>query len=138
MGHTPYGYRIVDGRAVIDEEKAEKLRALYGNYLDGMSLVPAAEKAGITGMQHSSIGRLLRNRHYLGDDFYPAIIDQELFDIAGEERMKRAGELGRIREYGEQEEKKVLHRYRAGIAEKRFEDPFRQAAYAYSLIETEE
>ena len=138
MGHTPYGYRIEGGRAVVDEEKAEKLRALFDNYLDGMSLIPAAEKAGITGMQHSSIGRLLRNKHYLGDEFYPAIIDQELFDIAEEERKKRAGDLGRIREYAGNEAKTFTQRYRAGCAELRFDDPFKQAAYAYSLIETEE
>lgn len=138
MGHTPYGYKIVSGKAVIDEEKAEKLRALYDNYLDGMSLIPAAEKAGIEGMYHSSVGRLLRNRHYLGDEFYPAIIDQELFDIAEEERKKRAGDLGRVREYKYQESKPVLHRYKSGAAEQLHDDPFRQAAYAYSLIETEE
>ena len=138
MGHTPYGYRIEGGRAVIDEEQAEKLRALFDNYLDGMSLIPAAEKAGIIGMQHSSVGRLLRNRHYLGDEFYPPIIDPELFDIAEEERIKRAGDLGRIRELESKEPAPVRQKYRIGSVERRFEDPFRQAAYAYSLIETED
>lgn len=138
MGHTPYGYRIECGKAVIDEERAEKLRMLFNNYLDGMSLIPAAEKAGITGMQHSSIGRLLRNKHYLGDEFYPAIIDQELFDIAEEERIKRAGKLGRIRSFEETGAGQQWQNYRIGSVEKRFEDPFKQAAYAYSLIETEE
>ena len=138
MGHTPYGYRIEGGRAVIDEDKAGRLRALFDNYLDGMSLIPAAEKAGINGMQHSSIGRLLRNKHYLGDEFYPPIIDQELFDIAEEERKKRAGDLGRIREYTDSEAKIFTQRYKAGCAERKFDDPFKQAAYAYSLIETEE
>ena len=138
MGHTPYGYGIEDGRAVIDEEKAENLKALFDNYLAGMSLLPAAEKAGIMGMQHSSIGRLLRNRHYLGDEFYPAIIDQELFDIAEEERIKRAGDQGRIREYEEKEKPPMAQKYRVGSVERKFDDPFKQAAYTYSLIETEE
>ena len=38
MGHTPFGYRIENGVAVIDEDAAGKLRTLYANYLDGMSL----------------------------------------------------------------------------------------------------
>ena len=41
---------------------------------------------------------MLRNKHYLGDNYYPAIIEQELFDKAEEVRMARAGSLGRIRE----------------------------------------
>ena len=38
MGHTPFGYRIENGVAAIDEDAAGKLRMLYANYLDGMSL----------------------------------------------------------------------------------------------------
>ena len=37
MGHTPYGYRIENGKAVIDKEKAQQIRNLYKNYLDGMT-----------------------------------------------------------------------------------------------------
>lgn len=29
---------------------------------------------------YSSAKRMMRNSHYLGDDFYPAIIDKESFD----------------------------------------------------------
>ena len=47
MGHTPFGYRIENGVAVIDEDAAGKLRTLYANYLDGMSLKNAANEAGI-------------------------------------------------------------------------------------------
>lgn len=79
MGHTPYGYRIENGCAVIDEEAAGKIRRLYANYLAGMAQSKAAIEAGIE-TYHSSAKRLMQNRHYLGDDFYPAIIDQETFD----------------------------------------------------------
>ena len=72
MGHTPFGYRIENGVAVIDEDAAEKLRMLYANYLDGMSLKNAANVAGIE-TYHASAKRLLMTEHYLGDDFYPSI-----------------------------------------------------------------
>lgn len=49
MGHTPFGYRIENGIAVIDESAAAKLRQLYKNYLSGMSLSKAAVEAGIIG-----------------------------------------------------------------------------------------
>ena len=33
MGHTPYGYRIENGKAVIDDAAAAQVRKLYKNYL---------------------------------------------------------------------------------------------------------
>lgn len=69
MGHTPYGYKIENGCAVIDEEAAVKIRKLYENYFAGMSQSKAAIEAGIE-TYHSSAKRLMQNRHYLGDDFY--------------------------------------------------------------------
>ena len=50
MGHTPYGYKIENGKAVIDETAAEKLRILFDNYLNGLSLQTAAKAAGIKTM----------------------------------------------------------------------------------------
>ena len=89
MGHTPYGYRIENGKAVIDEEKAQQIRNFYRNYLDGMALAKAAHEAGIETW-HGSAKRLLENRHYLGDDYYPAIIDQQTYDRAPDEQEKAA------------------------------------------------
>lgn len=94
MGHTPYGYRTENGKAVIDEEKAQQIRNLYRNYLDGMALAKAAHEAGIETW-HGSAKRLLENKHYLGDDYYPAIIDQQTYDRAQAERLRRAKVLGR-------------------------------------------
>ena len=70
MGHTPFGYRIENGIAVIDEDAAGKLRRLYENYLSGLSLKDAAAKAGID-TYHGTAKRLLKTQHYIGDDFYP-------------------------------------------------------------------
>ena len=70
MGHTPYGYRIEDGKAVIDKAAATQVRELYKNYLGGLSLTNAAQEAGLD-LLHSGAKRMMRNMHYLGDDFYP-------------------------------------------------------------------
>jgi hypothetical protein len=80
MPHIPYGYKIVDGKAVIDEEQAARVRTLFEGYISGLALKTAAEKAGLQ-IFHGSAGRMLRNTHYLGDEYYPAIIEKELFDI---------------------------------------------------------
>ena len=74
MGHTPFGYRIENGKAVIDEAAAAQVRDLYKNYLSGLSLTNAAKEAGLN-LLHAGAKRMMLNRHYLGDDFYPAIID---------------------------------------------------------------
>lgn len=136
MGHTPYGYRIENGCAVIDEEAAEKIRRLYENYLAGMSLKQAATEAGIE-TYHSSAKRLMQNRHYLGDDFYPPIIDQETFDKAEAIRLERAGKLGRLNRVKIQKEIKAPTYFHMAEAEQHYDDPRLQAEYLYSLIESE-
>ena len=103
MGHTSFGYRIESGKAVIDEKEAEQIRQVYHFYLAGDGLMTAAGKAGITSF-HGGVSRMLRNKHYLGDEYYPAIIDQRTFDRAEAERQRRAEFLGRIRSPQEQEE----------------------------------
>lgn len=75
MGHTPFGYKIENDIAVIDQPAADKLRQLYKNYLSGMSLSKAAAAAGIK-TYHGTAKRLMETAHYLGDSFYPAIIDK--------------------------------------------------------------
>lgn len=64
MSHTPYGYRIENGKAVIDEEKAAQVRRLYKGYLSGLAYVSAAEDAGLT-LYHTGAKKMMQNKHYL-------------------------------------------------------------------------
>ena len=82
--HIPYGYRIVDGKAIIDKDEAEQVRRLFEEYISGKALKVAAENVGLN-IFHSSAGNILRNTRYLGDDYYPAIICREVFEKAEEE-----------------------------------------------------
>ena len=136
MRHIPYGYRIENGRAVIDEEQAATVREFFQNYISGMALVPAAEKVGLK-LYHGSTGRMLRNKKYLGDDYYPAIIDKETFDKAEEIRMDRAKALGRVWELKGKKDILFPTNFTMPAVKKASDDPFEQAAYAYSLIESE-
>ncbi len=83
-----------------------------------------------------SAGRILRNEKYLGDDYYPAIIDRT-FDKAEEVRMSHAKALGRVRELETKTEAEFPTRFTMPAVKQVYEDPFEQAAYAYSLIESE-
>ena len=68
MGHTPYGYRIENGAAVINEAEAECVRRIFDNYISGMSLAESAKAAGHP-VVHSSVIRILSRECYCGDDF---------------------------------------------------------------------
>lgn len=136
MGHTPLGYRIENGKAIIDNQGAEQIKALYQSYLAGDSLDTAAKKAGIQS-SHASIGKILRTAHYLGDEYYPAIIGPDAFAAAEAERIKRATKLGRIWEPKEKNETLFPTAFRIIEGTQQLDDPFEQAEYVYSLIKSE-
>ena len=136
-GHLPYGYKIENGIAVICEEEAAQLRKMYEGYLGGLSLIEAAAQVGQT-RTHASVKRMLQNPHYLGDEFYPAIIDKETFDAFEAERLRREKALGR--DDRQKDTEVVLPAPTAFRMRKKahvFNDPYRQAEYVYSLIESE-
>ena len=133
MAHIPYGYKIVNGKAEVDEKQAEAVRKLFDGYIAGLGLKPAAENAGFE-IYHGSAGRMLRNTHYLGDEYYPAVIDGERFDKAEEIRMSRASSLGRVRELQAAPKPVADTRFTLPTVERKFTDPFEQAEYAYGFI----
>lgn len=136
MKHIPYGYRIENGMAVIDETEADTVRKFFDYYISGLALMAAAEKVGLK-LYHGSAGRILRNVKYLGDDYYPPIIDRETFDKAEEIRMNRAKALGRVRELEVTQTVPFPTKFTMPAVKAVYENPFEQAAYAYSLIESE-
>lgn len=136
MSHIPYGYRVGNGKAVIDEDKAAQVRKLYEGYLSGLAYVSAAEGAGLT-LYHTGAKKMMQNKHYLGDDYYPAIIDKETFDAAEAERIKRQAKLGRVFDDRPPKVSKAATGFTTPKVLKKYDDPFKQAEYVYSLIESE-
>ena len=137
MSHTPYGYKIENGIAVIDEEKADKIRFLYESYLSGLSLSAAAKKAEIKAY-HGMVGKMLKNKCYLGDGYYPAIIDKETYEKAEAEMVSRAKKLGRIIEPKEDYKPTISKCFITEPIVSKHTNPFKQAEYVYSLIRSEE
>ena len=134
MGHTPYGYRIENGAAVINEAEADCVRRIFDNYINGMSLREAAEAAGHP-LVHSTVKRMLTKKYYCGDDFYPAIIDIETYQKAGSELQKRASDMNHIGKT-----RRTIPRPKTDFVfsapEMQYDDPYEQAQYLYSLIES--
>lgn len=137
MKHTPLGYKIVNGKIVINEQQAEQIRTMYAVYLLGGSYKAAAKAAGLD-MMHSAVKHVLRNKKYLGNEHYPAIIDEEAFNAAEAERVRREKALGR-----DEKPRKPLPEaeFYVGFSvpeiPRRYLDPFEQAEYAYGLIRNE-
>ena len=136
MKHTPYGYDIVGGAAVINEEQAANLRKLCENYLSGMSFVQAAKDVGLE-MKHSGVKRLMLNPRYLGDDFYPAILTPEIAQAVEAERQRRDA-LYKVKRYSREEVTVFIPTaFTMRKVSTRYKDPVKETEYAYSLIESE-
>lgn len=137
MAYVPYGYTVKDGVVTVDERAADQVRDFFEKYISGLSLAVAGEQAGIQ-KTHSSMGLILKNINYLGNDVYPAIIDKETFDKAEEVRNKRAKNLGRIAELAAFSAPPPLERFKMRKSEGKLpDDPVARAEYLYSLIESE-
>lgn len=136
MKHTPYGYDIVGGMAVINEEQAAAIRQTCENYLSGMSMTQAARAAGIN-LKHSGVKRLMLNPRYLGDDYYPAILTPEIAQSVEAERQRRDALYKGKRYTREEVTVFIPTAFTMRKLSTRYKDPVKQAEYAYSLIESE-
>ena len=80
---------------------------------------------------------MLANRRYLGDDFYPQIIDHNTFRAVQQERRKRAKKLGRDHFVSEIPVLEVPTEFEMRTAAKHYDNSAEQAEYLYTLIESE-
>lgn len=87
--HVPLGYHIQNGKAEIEPETANLVRKIFDTYLAGTSTYRIAKdftRRGILNASHKptwnhgSIGKILENRKYIGDEFYPPLIEQSIFE----------------------------------------------------------
>ncbi len=95
MAHIPYGYRIENGSAVIVRQEADKIRLFFRLYLAGNSIRAAAAKASLPISQATAVN-MVRKTIYLGDGYYPAIIDSKLYRKVINETERREQERKQI------------------------------------------
>lgn len=137
MKHTPYGYQIVDGKAVVDEMAATNIHKICDNYLSGMGLIAAATDVGLT-KNASEVKRMIMNNKLLGDAFYPAILTEEEMNALEEERVRRVKKLGREHMPRRTSNKpKIYSTFVLPRIPEKYNDPIKQAEFAYSMIRSE-
>lgn len=93
-GHIKFGYRLnADKRFAVDEEKANIVRDVFNWYINGMTLKRINQKLVEMGIFHATdnlnvtgkkVGQMIREKAYIGDDMYPQIIPNEMFEKAQE------------------------------------------------------
>lgn len=133
MSHIPYGYIIEGGAAKVDERAAEEIRALFKEFIDCKSMSVAATRVGMK-KAHSTIGRIISKRVYVGTSFYPQIVDEDTFNKANEIKIQNAIAQNRIKEIKQDEPMIMNAQFQLGTLENRYDDPYKQAEYVYSQI----
>lgn len=133
MARAYFGYQMVDGKMVIHQEEADRLCTLFKTYLEGKSITNAGKIAGID-KPHGPLGRLLKNKVYVGNEIYPRVIEPETFNKVQEERQRRSNQLGR--NFDLSEDKLIIPNAFKWRKEKiDAAEPFKMAEQFYQLIE---
>lgn len=95
-GRTPFGYKRIEKKAIIDDERADVVRYIFEQYAAGIfvkDIIAELQKRGITyyGKKFvpQTVYKILANErysgvyHYNGEAFYniyPRIVPQDIFD----------------------------------------------------------
>jgi len=94
MGYRklPFGYRMEAGRLEIDPQEAETVRSVFRDYIAGKTYKALAAKLNASDVRYHAdkpwninmIDRILKDKRYLGELNFPAIIDKATLDAAGQ------------------------------------------------------
>ena len=106
--HTPIGYKVINGKIEVYEEHRKLVEQIFKDYDSGISAWQIAKSLKGLGVKnangrvawtHASIGRILENHNYLGTEYYPQIIEKELFDRVQKrrEQVRIEGSRGKHR-----------------------------------------
>ena len=99
--HLPIGYKMVDGKIQIEQEKSAAVKKIYSEYVNGKSILAISKELkennvpnanNKTNWTHGAVGKILQNTKYMGDDLYPPLISKELFHQAQEKRQQKTAQ----------------------------------------------
>lgn len=106
--HTPIGYKVINGKIVVYEEHRRLVEQIFRDYDSGISAwriaknlqeMGAVNVNGRVSWTHGVVGKILENHNYLGTEYYPQIIENDLFDRVQNQReqARSKGGLGKHR-----------------------------------------
>lgn len=92
---VPYGYEIRNGIVVVQPKEAETVREIFSLYISGSTLQHISENLiqksnpfyqGEVRWNKCSVKRIIDNGKYIGENAYPQIVPEDVFETA--QRMK--------------------------------------------------
>lgn len=95
-----YGYKVVNGKNAILDFEAAVVDEIFTDYINGKSLKVIATKLTEKGIAYyldktvwtkNLVSRIIANSKYIGEDGYPAIISQSVFDLANKRKSTMGG-----------------------------------------------
>ena len=88
--NMPFGYCIRNGKICVDERDSDTVRMIFRQYVQDVSYQKLADTLERQGIPYTPekrwnkniIARILKDRHYIGDEEYPPIITRDVFQRA--------------------------------------------------------
>ena len=108
--HIPLGYCVAQGKAEIERKTSQIVQDIYTSYDNEASCNAIAKDLTAKGILTANqkaiwhccmVGKILENKKYLGDDFYPRMIEDDLFG-GGLHRLCRTEERNGRKSWGKQ------------------------------------
>ncbi|WP_317854437.1 recombinase family protein [Chakrabartyella piscis] len=102
--YIPIGYKMENGKLVIDEVKSQTVIKIFNEYVDGKSILALSKELTANQVPNANdktnwasiaVGRILENVKYLGDELHPKLIEREIFEQAAAIRARRNKQLNR-------------------------------------------
>ena len=93
-----YGYRYEGAGIAIEPNEATIVKEIFSKYGNGYTLKKITDWLNLDGVAYhetnpiwnkNHVHRLLQNRHYIGDDIYPCIIEPETFEQVAQVAQQR-------------------------------------------------
>lgn len=92
----PFGYQLEWGQIVVNQAEAEVVQYIFHRYAQGSSYTDLVMYLGQLirynsekGWNKNMVARILEDRRYLGEQGYPVIIQQDLFQKAAQQRLEK-------------------------------------------------
>lgn len=96
--NIPFGYKIENGKICLHPAESKTVNEIFTDYMNGQSLLQIAKSLNnrqveyipeTVGWNKARLKRIIEDIRYLGNDGFPAIIEQTVFDKAQEIKSAR-------------------------------------------------
>lgn len=96
-----YGYNKHQFRFYLNSDESTVVKMIFDEYISGKTLQQIADRLTAeqivyykdkTVWSKNIVRRILENRHYIGDEEYPAIVTADEFEKANKKRLSKGGE----------------------------------------------